>query len=323
MRRLRLPLAVLAALLVALVALGPYEPVAVDVRFDPARLSGGVSDYLTEREAQVPGLRPGAQKRVIWARAPEERTDLALVYFHGFSSGPEEIRPVPDEVAAALGANLVYTRFAGHGRDGAALAEARVQDWMTDAAEALAIGRAVGREVVVIATSTGGTIAAAAAAQPRMARDVKGVVLVSPNFGLRDPRAPLLTWPGARYWLPLVAGRTRSFEPLNAAQARHWTTEYPVAALFPMAAIVRHVSGLDHGQIGVPALLYYADADTVVDPAATDEVMEAWGGPVTRAVPELGAGVDPKGHIVAGDILSPANTQAAARVMTDWIRGLD
>ena len=143
---------------------------------------------------------------------------------------------MPDNVAAALGANLVYTRFQGHGRDGDAMAEATASNWMNDAVEALAVARAVGDKVIILTTSTGGTIAALALHEPALQNDVAGVVFVSPNFGINNPAAGVLTLPAARYWVPLVAGETRKFDPLNDGQAAHWTTTYPTVATLPMAA---------------------------------------------------------------------------------------
>ena len=80
------------------------------------------------------------------------------------------MRPLPDKVAAALGANLFYTRLTGHGQDGAAMAEGSVNAWINDYAEAIAIGRAIGDKVVVIGTSTGASLATWAASQPALAQ---------------------------------------------------------------------------------------------------------------------------------------------------------
>lgn len=317
----RLGLALLA-LVTLLFLFGPYEQVAGDLRFDHGRLAGGVAPYIAAREGQFDDIRPGERMRVHWYGLEEVPTELAILYVHGFSAGTEELRPVPDRVAGALRANLVFARLSGHGRDGAALAGVRAGDWIADMAEALTVARAVGHEVIVIATSTGATLTALAATDPAAMRDVKGVVLISPNFGLQSPLAPLLRLPAARWWLPLLAGRTRGFEPQNARQAQHWTTSYPVTALLPVAALARHAAALDFSAATVPALFYYSDADRVVDAAATDEVAAAWGGPVGRAAPKLGAGVDPLAHVIAGDILSPANTGRAVDLILGWIAEL-
>lgn len=321
-RRAVRAVAVLAAAVVCLWVFGPYEPVETGISFDRKVLADGVDPYLRAQEARFDDVRPGNEKRVIWHGLEEVPTDLAIVYLHGFSASSEEIRPVPDGVAEALGANLVFTRLRGHGRDGAAMAEARVGDWINDAAEALAIGRKVGREVVVIATSTGGTVAAIVAQDAALMRDVKGIAFVSPNFGIGDSRAPLLTMPAARYWLPLVAGETRSFEPRNEMHAQNWTPSYPMVSVLPMAAMVEYAAGLDFKGVTVPALFYYSDDDQVVDASETAEVQADWGGPVTRAAPGTGPGIDPLAHVIAGDILSPGNTEAATEVILDWIRDL-
>ncbi len=309
----------LALLLAAGLILAPREPVEMPPPVDEGRLDGGVDAYLAAREARYDDIRPDSHKRVIWTGAPETRTPLAIVYLHGFSASSQEIRPVPDMVAQALGANLVYARFSGHGRDGDAMAEATASDWLVDAAEALAVARAVGNPVVILATSTGATVATLALADSALREGVAGAILVSPNFGINNPLAPLLTWPGARYWLPLVAGQRRRFAPRNPGQAAEWTTEYPSTAVFPMAALVARARALDPATIPVPALFYYSDADQVVRPDLTDGVLARWGGPATRIAPTLAEGGDPFAHVVAGDIMSPGSTAPAAKAMIAWI----
>ena len=319
MRWLLRALLALALLLGAGLILAPREPVEMPPPFDDAALEGGIDAYLAAREARHDDIRPDSHKRVIWAGAPETRTPLALVYLHGFSASSQEIRPVPDRVARAFGANLVYTRFRGHGRDGDAMAGATASDWLADAAEALAVARAAGDRVVILATSTGATVATLALSDPALRDRVAGAILVSPNFGIDNPLAPLLTWSGARHWLPLIAGDRRSFAPRNPEQAAEWTTEYPTVAVFPMAALVARARALDPGTIPVPALFYYSDHDTVVRPDLTDGVLARWGGPATRIAPSLAGGDDPDAHVVAGDIMSPGNTGPAAEAMIDWI----
>lgn len=279
-----------------------------------------VDDWLTAREAVFPDLTPGTEKTVVWAGAPGTRTPMALVYLHGFSASRAEIAPVPQNVAQALGANLFLTRLAGHGRPGAALGRATTQDWALDLDEAMGLGRVLGERVVLIGTSTGGSLAALAALDPDLRDGLAGVVLIAPNFGLRDRMAALLDLPHARRWLPALAGAERGFTPQNPDHARYWTTSYPTAALFPMRAIQRQAARADHARAGVPLLVLMAEGDRVVDPAATRRVLSRWGGP-TRL--ELIAGTDdPQQHVIAGRILSPATTDTVASRITDWLSAL-
>ncbi|MEZ5911841.1 MAG: alpha/beta fold hydrolase [Paracoccaceae bacterium] len=300
-------------------AFGPRERVETEIGFDPAQIGAEPGAYLAEREGQVPGLSPEVAKRIVWAGASGERRTIALVYLHGFSATSEEIRPVPDLVAKAVGANLFYTRLTGHGLDGAALAEARAGDWLEDLAEALAIGRRLGDRVYVLATSTGGTLAALGAVHPDLAGAMDGIVFISPNFGIRSAAAGLLEWPLARYWVPLIAGAERAFQPLNAEQGRFWTTRYPTVAVMPMAATVRAVRMADLSRATVPALFLFSNADQVVSPEATQDAARRWGGPVEVETIVPGPGDDPMAHVIAGAIMSPGQTETVAARITGWI----
>lgn len=312
--------AILAAAAVLLWIFGPYEPVELHAAFNPARFSEDVPAYFAAREAALPDIRPGTEKRVIWAGAPGEKTGVVVVYLHGFSASSEEIRPVPDRIAQALGANLVYTRLAGHGRTGPAMAEPAIADWTRDTAEALAAARMLGEQVVIVATSTGATLAVAAAMDPVMSQDVVAMVLVSPNFGINSAAAPLLTFPAARHWLPLIAGRTRDTRPDSAEEARFWTTSYPSVALMPMAALVQEVRGLDVSRIPIPALFWFSPEDRVVRPDLTQDIARRWGGPVAVRLVTMGPGDDPNAHVVAGAIKSPGQTDLAVTEMTAWLK---
>ncbi len=314
-------IAVLAIVGAGLWAFGPYEPVEIEVVFDDAVLGDDVDAYFAQVEGQVADIQEGAQKRVVWAGEVGAKTEFSIVYFHGFSASSEEIRPVTDDVAARFGANLIYTRFNGHGikNGGAALAGATVGDWMFDAAEALAVARAVGERVIIMSTSTGGTIAAQALLQPDLARDVAAVVFVSPNFEINNSLAFMLTWPAARYWLPLVAGAEQDFSPISAAHGKFWTLKYPTTAAMALGALVKYARAQDYNAVTVPALFYYSDADKVVKAQANDAVFANWGGATRRVHPVLGDGVDPNGHVVIGDIRSPNATAGAVIEIAAWL----
>ena len=94
----------------ALVAFGPREPAPLDMYFDTAQFDNGVAAHFARTEARFDDITPGTEKRVIWAGEPEARTEWSVLYVHGFSATSEEIRPVPDRVAQALGANLILSR---------------------------------------------------------------------------------------------------------------------------------------------------------------------------------------------------------------------
>ncbi len=313
---------VIVVLLGALVwVFAPRTPVVTDVSFDEGQIDD-LDAYFSRVEADVPNLRAAARKRVVWAGEAGGATPLSILYLHGFSASAEEVRPLPDQVARALGANLIFTRLTGHGRDGPAMAEASVADWSRDLAEGMAAARKVGERVIILSTSTGGTLGVLATQDPAMGKDLAGIAFLSPNFRIKNPAATLLTWPLARQWVPLVTGETRSFNAYSPEHTAHWTTEYPTAALMPMAAMVAHVSALDFSRIETPALFVFSPDDQVVDAARTAEVAEAWGGSaqIERITPLPGNA--PDNHVIAGNILSPEMTEQIAEIIIAWARGL-
>ena len=184
------------ALLALAFLLGPRVKVDTTVRFDAAAIGADPDAYLAREEAKVHNIRPGLQKEIVWADPKTKaKTPLAIVYIHGFSASKGEVRPLPDSVAAALGANLFYTRLTGHGQDSAAMADGSVNAWINDYAEAIAIGRAIGDKVVVIGTSTGASLATFAVSRPELSQDVATIVAISPNYGLQAAGSDLLTLP--------------------------------------------------------------------------------------------------------------------------------
>lgn len=301
--------------------LGPREPVDLTVRFDPAAIGTDIDAWPAASEAKFDYIRPTAAKEIVWAYpASHAKTPVAIAVLHGFSAAKGEIRPVPDMVARELGANLFFSRLAGHGRDGEAMAEPTVNDWVQDAAEAVAMAERLGEKVVLVANSTGGTLAVLAATLPELKDRIDALVLISPNFGIRASGSSLLTQPFARYYVPLIVGRERSFEPYNEEHAANWTYRYPSVALLPMAALVKRGAALPFEQIAIPALFIYHPDDQVVDQSVTTGVAKRWGGPVKSLVLETSD--SPSNHVIAGDIVSPSNNDAVASAIADFINGL-
>ncbi len=324
LRILRNFVGVLLVVIGALWLFGPREPIDASVTFDAGVLGDDLDGYLAAREAKFDDLTDGTQKRIIWAGETGAQTDLAVVYIHGWGASSEEIRPVPDQVAARFGANLYFTRLKGHGRplNELAMSEPVMNDWVQDTAEAIAIGRRLGKRVILVTTSTGGTLAVAAAGDAALRDGIAGVVMISPNFGPADPMAGLANWPLARYWVPALVGEWRSWDPHNELQGKYWTTRTQNVAALPMMALIKHVDGMDLGALDMPALFIYSEDDVVVSPALTARAIKAWGGPKEVALRVMTPSDTPSHHVIAGDIMSPNQTAETAQIIGDWVANL-
>lgn len=318
MRRALIITAALIATLGLVFALGPRVEVGPPAPRAAVPALAALDDWLAAEEARYGDITPGTERAIIWADpATKARTPLALVYLHGFSATRVETAPLADDVAAALGANLYYARLTGHGRPGAALGEVTVADWLADGLEALTIGQRLGERVVVIGTSTGGTLAAWLAARPEARDAITALVLISPNFGPRDGRSRMLTWPWGRQLAEAILGPERSWEPANEAQGRFWTTRYPTVALLPMMALVELAESLPPDSITAPTLVIWSPHDQVLDTAAITTWIKAAPGRRALVVDDA---IPHGDHVLAGDVLAPARTARLAAAIVDFVR---
>ncbi|MBV7327037.1 lysophospholipase [Chloroflexi bacterium TSY] len=301
MSRRRILILSVIAILVVPFLLGPRVP--IDTAIHAVQLPEDLNAYLIESEAQFADIRPDTEKTIFWADpAQRDKTDVAVVYVHGFSSSRQEIAPVSDLVAADLTANLFYTRLTGHGRSDDAMAEASVNAWLNDAAEAVAIGEQLGDKLIVIAASTGATAVTYLASTGQI-DDNSILVFSSPN----DFASELLLWPWAKNLARFVLGRYRSSEPLNREYAMYWTYRYPVEALLPMMGTVKLVRKTNVNELTQPLLVLYSPLDSVVNPQKTEEFFAEFGSNQKKLVSIDTQ--DPGHHVLAGDVKSPAATE--------------
>lgn len=311
------------ASLFVLVLVGWWStPPRLAAELDVAALPDNLDAWLAAREAAVHaefGIIPGTEKRISWNGTPGERTRYAIVYLHGFSASRVEIAPVPERLARTLGANLFETRLAGHGRETARLEDIPAEAWLADAAEALAIGAAIGDKVILMGVSTGATLAVALA-DHKLFANVDSLVLISPNFGFDDPAADWLTRPFGPLIARATVGEYREFEPLNDVQERYWTTRYPTAALIEMLRLLDlALERVD--SVTVPrALLVYSSKDIVVSPGKYLNVFERLPVPAKERY-EITETSDPAFHVLTGDVLSPASVPATVSRIAGFLAG--
>ena len=310
------------ALLVVVFLLGPR--VRLDLTESPAIVASdetalAAAERVAQSEQRFGDITPGAEKGVVWATpSAPARTPLAIVYLHGFSATRQETAPLTANVASEFGANVYYARLSGHGRGSDPLSAANAADWLVDTAEAYAIGTAIGEHVIVIGVSTGATLATWLALQPGTDR-LAAQVLISPNFGLANGSAGVLTMPWGLLLAETLMGKSRTFEAVNDGHARYWTPTYDIRAAAEMVALVEALNAAPLESIETPTLLVRSDRDTVIDIAQADATLARFASPIaeTHIVTDSD---DPWGHVIAGDILSPASTDGIAAAIIAFVR---
>jgi pimeloyl-ACP methyl ester carboxylesterase len=304
--------------LVVLFLAGPrarvhFRSVAID--FLPEQ---DIVTYLLHREASYPAVIPGTEKSVSWAAAPGEKTSVSIVYLHGFSSSRQDTFPLCERLAEEWGANVFYTRLRGHGLGGESLASARVEDFLQDTLEALAVGRRIGEKVIVIGNSSGGALAAWLATLEGN-DDVLAYVLLSPALGFRHPLSGLLSGPWGAQIARLVVGPQYSRVSDNPLINRYWTTQYPSGALVTPGLLAAFARQAAWEKIHRPLLVIYSPEDRLVDP-----------GPASRAFKRIPRD-DKKlvavrsfdhseNHVLAGDLRAPQGTDTVAKIISGFIK---
>jgi pimeloyl-ACP methyl ester carboxylesterase len=153
--------------------------------------SNDLENYIKANESQHK-LKPDNEARIIWQNdSTKQKTDYAIVYLHGFGSSQAEGEPVHRNIAKEFGCNLYLSRLAEQGIDTVdAMINFTVDEYWETAKQALAIGKQLGKKIILMTTSTGGTLALKLAAD--YPNDVAAIILMSPNIAIFDASAWLL-----------------------------------------------------------------------------------------------------------------------------------
>ena len=297
------------------------KPAAIKPYLDVPELPADLDQFVADSEAAAHkrfGIVEGAEMRIVWQPSFEGRqTRLSLVYFHGFSATRQEIAPVPQMIADRLGANLLEVRTSGHGRVRERLEDVTAEDWLSDAAEALAIGTRIGERVVLFGTSTGASLALAMYPNALM-ENVDAIVMMSPNIYLMDENSESLTIPGAPILAWLALGDSRTWAASNELQEKYWTTTYPTDTTIEMMRLVQFARSVIPREVKQRLLTIASPDDEVVNTAKSQDFLQKTRAPSNEFVAFTDGG-DRSRHVLAGDILAPENNQAMVDIVVDFL----
>lgn len=325
----------LGASILTLLILGPREkltlvwkPWSVRYQADKPLTELATADLvalqslLVKHEQNFPTLVVGAEKYIRFsAPSRPKRTPYVVLYLHGFSACRQEISPVPEQIAKALHANYHATRLTGHGLDKGALPLARPEDWLRDVMEAWQVARQLGDKAIILATSTGGTLAAWLAQQAEVQDSLHALLLISPNFQIYHWAAPTFTWPWSTKLLPRLNGPNHSWQPANDDEAKYWVYSYPISLVLKLAALVKAVRQSDISAIRAPTLFIYCDDDRIVNAKTTDSLMRRWGSAIKHRI-SAPPRADSNNHVITGDILCPDTTDQVVADCLSFVKRL-
>jgi len=182
-------------------------------------------------------LKPDNEARVIWFNdSTKEKTDYAIVYLHGFSASQEEGDPVHRAFAKKFGCNLYLSRLADHGIDTTVpLANFSAERLWNSALEAFAIGKQLGKKVILMSTSTGGTLALKLCSEYT---EIAANIMLSPNIEINDPNAWLLNNHWGLQIAYLITGKERVIDDTTALYAQYWNNHYATKSLVQLEELL-------------------------------------------------------------------------------------
>jgi len=191
---------------------------------------------IEKAESEFSNIKPDNESQIIWYDSIPSKTEYAFLYLHGWSASHEEGAPLHEKLGSRYGANVYLPRLAGHGlHEDEAMLNLTATQLYNSAKEALAVAQRLGEKVIVMGTSTGGTLALYLAHQNP---DISGFLLYSPNIELYDGSAKLLSGPwGIELAKTATGGDYHQFEA-DSIKQNYWTTKYRLEALAQLQVLM-------------------------------------------------------------------------------------
>ncbi|RAJ82139.1 esterase/lipase [Chitinophaga dinghuensis] len=305
-RRFRIFLIVISTLgIIYLLGPKPSTP-AYDLHLPIVPLQPDSLDaYIRAGEATQP-VRPDNEARIVWVDTPHKRTPYAVVYLHGFSASQEEGNPVHRDFAEKFGCNLYLSRLNAHGLQSPnPLLNMTADGLWEDAKKSLMIGRSLGDKVILMSTSTGGTLALKLAAE--YPNDVYALINMSPNIAINDKYAFLANdhW-GLQLARLITGGDFREGKDTSQVMHQYWDNRYRLEAVVQLEELLETtMTKKTFERVHQPVLnLYYYKDETHQDPtvkvSAILEMYKELGTPdsLKAAIPVPGAGAHVLGSVL-------------------------
>jgi esterase/lipase len=298
MRKKRLWITTLLILWIAYL-MGPHPAMPVyskDMPLVPS-VPAELDSFINNSES-MHKLRPDNQARIIWANdSLKEKTEYSIVYLHGFSASQAEGDPVHRNIARKFGCNLYLSRLAEHGIDTTEQLVSLTTDELWESAkQALSVGSRIGNKVILMGTSTGGTLALMLAADYPQ---VQSIILLSPNISIFDNNAWLLNNPwGLQIARMVVDSRYVYSSDTRPLYKQYWNYGYRLEAVTELEEMLESsMKPWTFKKVTQPALLlyYYRDPvhqDSVVKVKDMKEMFAQLGTPADKkravAMPKAG-----------------------------------
>ena len=289
-------------------------------------LIGNASDLEREiaNEESRHKLKPNNEARIVWLNdSLKNPTDYAIVYLHGFSASQMEGDPVHRDIAKKFGCNLYLARLSEHGIDTVeSLLNFTVDKYWESAVQALRVGTRLGSKVILMATSTGGSLALQLAAT--YPDKVYALILMSPNIAIADKNAWLLNNPwGLQIARMVVGSKYVDSKDDRPIYKQYWNYHYRLEAAVQLEEYLETTMTKQTFQkVTQPTLLlyYYKDEvhqDSVVSVAAMKKMFTELG---TDSLHKRAVDIPTAGNHVIGSFIKSHDITSVESEVTRFMK---
>jgi pimeloyl-ACP methyl ester carboxylesterase len=263
-----------------------------------------------------PDIKTDNNARIEWANDTiREKTAYALLYLPGYTATRMEGSPTYGNFAKRYGMNTYAARLATQGLDTVdEMINYTPERIWESALRALAIAQKLGDKVLIMSTSTGGTLALKLAAEfPEM---VAGIINLSPNIRPRNPEAILLTKPwGLQIAKLVLGGDFRVLERKDTIYEKYWYLKYRVESAVSMENLVEttmHAETFNRVTCPSLTLYYYKDDDHRDEVVSVDRII--WMHEILATPAELKRAIalpEAQTHVIGSGIYSKSIPEVA------------
>ena len=231
---------IVITIIIAIIFLGPmterpsvsWEVPQVSEQLDVVVLKNSIDT----KEKNTDFIKPDNQSQIFFAGDTPKKTEYCLLYLHGFSASPKEGYPVNLDFAKRYHMNAYFPRLYGHGLETSNnLADMTPDNLINSAKEALRVARQLGNKVILMSTSTGGTLSLILASENP---DIEALILYSPNIEMFDDMTKILTYPWGLQVAKLINGEMVEYPDDPPLERKYWQSSYNIQAVAYLQSLV-------------------------------------------------------------------------------------
>jgi glycerophosphoryl diester phosphodiesterase/esterase/lipase len=266
-----------------------------------------IEETIKSSEKKIENLKQNNEAKIIWAKNfASKKSPIAFVYLHGFGASHREGEPIMSMLSKQYNANVYMSRLKEHGLDREDnFKNLTPENYIASAKEALEIGKILGEKIILVSTSTGGTLSLKLASEDP---SIAGLIMYSPFIDLKNSQFKAILSPQGKVGFIKMNGGEIIKQNRAEKESKFWSTSYHIdgyEALIKM--LVSTATPQTFAKVNVPVFVGYyykneQEQDQVVSVPAILNMFDQLGTPNTKkekvAFPKAG------NHVIACDLRS-------------------